>query len=470
MKRTNHTIEREIARAVEEITPDALPQILLRLSRQKGENNDMTYAAEQIAAPLPFTREKEQKKAAARPWRRWYAAAAAMLVLVLGAGVGYGYYTPQASIGFDVNPSIEITVNRADKVLRANPLNEDAKIVLGDMDLKNVDLDVAVNALIGSIIKNGYISELKNSILISVDSSDAKKEKELQERVASEVNALLGAYSVEGAVLSQAVSKDESVQALADEYDISPGKASLVSQLVSQDDTLQVADVAALNINDINLLIDSKQPTLTGVTTSGQASAGAYIGEAKAKEIALAHAGVAEADTTYLRVEMDYDDGRMEYEVDFYADGMEYEYEIDATTGKIRDYERERKRAPQSGGAGNAGETGAADNATGGANGSGSRDSGTGGTGGSDTSNESGSGAGSADAGKQSYIGSSKAKSIALGHAGVSASSVRDLDVDLDRENGRMVYEVEFEHNGLEYDYEIDAYTGEILWWKSERD
>lgn len=61
------------------------------------------------------------------------------------------------------------------------------------------------------------------------------------------------------------------------------------------------------------------------------------IGEAKAKAIALKNAGVSEGETTRLRVERDYDDGRVEYNVEFRVGNKEYEYEIDAKTGKILD-------------------------------------------------------------------------------------------------------------------------------------
>ena len=70
------------------------------------------------------------------------------------------------------------------------------------------------------------------------------------------------------------------------------------------------------------------------------------IGKEKAKEIALQHAGVAETETTRLRVERDYDDGRLEYQIEFRVGNKEYEYEVDAKTGNIheRDFDVENDR------------------------------------------------------------------------------------------------------------------------------
>ena len=62
---------------------------------------------------------------------------------------------------------------------------------------------------------------------------------------------------------------------------------------------------------------------------------------AEAKAIALAKAGVAEADAIRLRAELDIDDGRKEWEIEFYVGRWEYDFEIDAETGVILDWEKE---------------------------------------------------------------------------------------------------------------------------------
>ncbi|MCD8232743.1 MAG: fibronectin type III domain-containing protein [Clostridiales bacterium] len=68
------------------------------------------------------------------------------------------------------------------------------------------------------------------------------------------------------------------------------------------------------------------------------------------------------------------------------------------------------------------------------------------------------------------YIGTAKAKSIALTDAGVTESQVRDLEVEKDKENGVVVYEVSFDYNGYEYDYTINATSGKIIEKEVERD
>lgn len=67
-------------------------------------------------------------------------------------------------------------------------------------------------------------------------------------------------------------------------------------------------------------------------------------------------------------------------------------------------------------------------------------------------------------------ISTEKAQSIAFSKAGVSADSVRKLKINLDEDNGKMLYEIEFKAGNMEYESEIDAKTGKILSWESDRD
>ena len=66
------------------------------------------------------------------------------------------------------------------------------------------------------------------------------------------------------------------------------------------------------------------------------------------------------------------------------------------------------------------------------------------------------------------YISRDKAKSIALNDAGLKESKVKQLEVELDKEDNK--YEVDFEYNGKEYSYEINATTGKIIDKEVERD
>ena len=104
-----------------------------------------------------------------------------------------GNVIPMASvISLDVNPSVELDVNRQEKVVSAVPLNADANEILDGMDLKGADLNVAVNAIMGSLLKHGYVDELANSILISVEDDDAARGAALEQKLTTEIGQVLG--------------------------------------------------------------------------------------------------------------------------------------------------------------------------------------------------------------------------------------------------------------------------------------
>ena len=87
--------------------------------------------------------------------------------------------------------------------------------------------------------------------------------------------------------------------------------------------------------------VQEQVPTQDQAASQGQASsaadgaAGGFVGEDKAAEIALKDAGVSSSEAEYLTAYLDRDDGRDEYEVEFYVGRVEYSYDIDAKTGSI---------------------------------------------------------------------------------------------------------------------------------------
>ncbi|HIW74498.1 MAG TPA: PepSY domain-containing protein [Firmicutes bacterium] len=433
-KEENREIERRLAEEVRAAAPDVMEEVLAG-SRAAGP------ADEEVTAKITAIPRRR------RPWKA-LAAAAAAVALVAG-GTAFAYHRisngVDSIVQLDVNPSIEMKVSRSEKVLSAQALNDDAEAILGDMDLEGASLDVAMNALIGSMLRNGYIDELANSILITVENKDAAKGEALQERLTTEVEQLLQAGQVNGAVLGQTTSADEELSQLARQYGISVGKAALVRQLVAADSLLDFASLAKLPINDLNLLAFSRQIALDGVSSTGQASSGAYIGESRAKEIAFQRAGATDATAANLEIELDCDDGVMLYEVEFVVGNYKYEYDVDATTGDIRKEERDARPSQPSSGDSSGGTTATTP---------------TGGTGGSGTQTTGGSGRLTVD----------QALNAALAHAGVSAQSAYDKSVEFDYDHGVAVYEVEFRSGTVEYEYEIDAATGEVRAWKSEED
>ena len=141
-------------------------------------------------------------------------------------------------------------------------------------------------------------------------------------------------------------------------------------------------------------------------------------------DIAIKDAGLKKEDVRDLDAELYYDNGDAHYDVDFEKDDQDYDYEIHAETGKILKKDVPAKAAAAS----------------------------------------------ASTAEKPTQISRNDAKNIALKHAGFTASQVTDLEVELDRDDGVQHYDVSFDANGYDYDYEINAASGKILRSEKERD
>lgn len=465
---TNDQMERRLSAALDKTAPDDVDGVLSRCTERKG-------------TVVPMKKKNNRMK-------KWMQAVAACLaVLLLGGG---GLLVQQAHavtsvVSLDVNPSIELRVNSREKVVSCQALNQEAQAVLEDMDggrdLKGVKADVAVNAIVGSLVRCGYLDSLSSAILISVEDKDQARAQRLQQELTGAVGGALAAGDSQAAVLSQTVQQDKELEKQAKANNISTGKAALIRQAMALNGSLTFEGLAKLSVEELRDLIEAGAPGMPIGMTAALEAAARYAGlttaditdadvdpeldenpahyevefqvlgkgeleykvEAYTGQVLSGPANVQPSTpvnpsgdigmeaaksaalkhaglstAVFTKAERDYDDGRWEYELEFHTDSAAYEVTVDAATGRVLDYEKENLR---------------------------------GGTGSTD-------------------IGAQAAKAAALKHAGLSESQVRELQVEWDSEHGRAVYEVEFKSGGMEYDYVIDAATGAVLDHETERD
>ena len=401
---TNEKMEQRLASAVEKTAPNDVNGVLSRCDERKG-------------TVIPMTTKKTAKK-------RWTTLAAACLALVLLGGGGIFYQQAHAVasvVSLDVNPSIELKVSKSEKVLVCTPLNEDAKAILADMgdgaDLKGAKLDVAVNAIVGSLVRNGYLNSISSAIMISVEDNDTARAEKLQRELTSTVDGVLQTSEAKASVLTQTLTQDAGLTQQARENSISIGKAALVNRVLALNPALKFDALAKLSVEELKDLAEAGAPAMP-------------IGTDKAMDIAAAAFGKAStAKMAYSAVDPELDESPAHYEVEIKSQtGEEFEYKVDAYTGAILESKREAADGTEV------------------------------------PVVQPSKPAASGD------IGYAKAKSVALNHAGVSENKAYDMEIELDDEDGTLVYEVEFKFGGMEYSYEINAATGAILKHEAELD
>ena len=406
---TNEKMEQRLASALEKTAPDDMSGVLSRCEARKGTVISMTT-----------------KKTANRKWTTLMAACLA-LMLLCGGGVFYQQAHAVASVvSLDVNPSIELKVNRSEKVLVCTPLNEDAKTILSDMgngaDLKGAKLDVAVNAIVGSLVRNGYLNSISSAIMISVEDKDTARAEKLQRELTSTVDGVLQTSESRASVLTQTLTQDAGREQQARENNISTGKAALVNRVLALNATLKFDALAKLSVEELKDLAEAGAPAMP-------------IGMDAARTAAEEYAGTTAVDSVTAEVDSELDEFPAHYEVELHTAWGEFEYLVDAYTGKVISGQKDLLT------------TASTPNET---------------TKPSDQKPD--------PSGTAQDIGYAKAKSIALNHAGVSENEAYDMDIELDDEDGILVYEVEFKSGGMEYSYEINAATGVILKHESELD
>jgi hypothetical protein len=116
--------------------------------------------------------------------------------------------------------------------------------------------------------------------------------------------------------------------------------AQAMNSTVSWDAATSTVTINTAGYSGVTAPSNPTTPTQSSPPATNAAQNGT-ITDAQAKQIALNHAGVTEADTSWLRAKLDWDDGRQHYDVDFVVGTREYEYEINATTGKVNSYSNE---------------------------------------------------------------------------------------------------------------------------------
>ena len=422
--------------------------------------------------------------------KRFVGVAAAACVLFAVGVVGVPYYgnnyVPDSHVDIDVNPGVEIVTNKKNKVLEVQSTNQDGAAVIDGMNLKNTELKVAVNALIGSMVQKGYIQNDNTGILVTVRNDNEDKANKVKAEVLNDINTALSTNSVQATVINQTVKTTVDAKKFAAENNISIGKAVFVLNLAAKDTSLDAKELAKMKVSEIASLVVQKgidirdivdydsddsiweniadaiedidedarekgiatsaavenstaaattpqpaptQPAATVVpaTTAAQSNNTAGdIGIEKANEIAISHAGLSSGSVSFVKAKIDTEDGVKVYDIEFYSGNVEYDYEINAATGAIVSFDQdiENYEIPTQ----PAAPTQAA----------------------------------------SSVISVDKAKQIALSHAGVSGASFKKVKLDTD--DGVRVYEIEFKVGNVEYDYDIDASSGAIISSSSEID
>ncbi len=337
------------------------------------------------------------------------AAACVALVLIVG-GIFYyrGNLMVDSLVDLDVNPGIELLTNQKNRVLEAYATNGDGDKVLSGMDLQNVDLQVALNAIVGSMVQQGYMTKDTKGVLVTVQNKDQKKADNLRKLVVKEMEIALSTEDMNAAIFHQVISsQNNNASAFARKNNISLGKAVFVLNLANKARSLDAKELAKMKISEIAKLVADKNIDIRDIIEYDS-------DDSLWENIADAIEDINEGDDDYIVATTQQESTQA---VQVQPTETQASVQTQAKSQAQTQPQTHAQTKPQT-----KVQTNAQPQTSG-------------------------------------RISADKAKAIAFGHAGVSAGQVRELSVEYDDDG---VYEIDFKVGNTEYDYEIGATDGSI--------
>lgn len=381
----NDNINKHIKNAIDSAPIDLLDKIKAE-PVEKMKEHDYITRQEEI----------ERKPKFIRPVLAFASMAAAFLIAY------FGWYMPNmmpdSIVYLDVNPSMEMSMNRKEKVIELEGLNEEAKELVEDIDYKGKDINIVLNELLDRMLKEGYIDKDHHAMLVSVLNEDVEKGNIQVDKLNETISQFFSHEEIRPIVLRQSVVTTKTIEDYANKYNISIGKMTFIKNLIILNPDFELEELVNLSIEeliklsrdiglDLSKIVDIDDDLLEDDLDDLDDVEDRYdhngyedddndddndeidddgdndddwdddyddddddydydddkeepvrekniISADKAKSIAL---GLANGKITDF--DLDEDDGRLKYEIEIEAKGVEHEIEIDAYTGKVLKHE-----------------------------------------------------------------------------------------------------------------------------------
>lgn len=395
---------------------------------------------------------RQEKGRTPRPRLRPLTLGASVIMLLIIAISGWYQFTmsPEARIYFDVNPGVEIVMNRREKVIDLIGINRQGEALAEAIDYRGEALETVQNRILEEMVTKNILEGTRQIMLVSALHDDSEKSRQLAREFDQGIHQFFESQEMDLIVLRQSLVHSSTLEEFSKTYNMSIGKMTFIRNLMVLNPDLQLEELVDLSLEellmismetglDLNRIIETdddyeefelpevpkEEPPVREPEEEPQPEPGpeaapdpmpepaptpdpepqARLSVAEVRRIALGETGGG------VIMELEYDEDDREYEIVIFHNGYEYELEIDAFTGRIKDMDVDEL----------------------------------------DDDEE--------EISRGDFIGVERAKEIALARIGGGHIE----EIELDEDDGRWIYEIEAIYNGEEYDLEIDARTGSIV-------
>ena len=242
-------IEESIKRSIALNTPDLFQQIASAPVQKLPEEDYIVKS------------HTKEKRSISKLHALYTACTSIAILFAICFGLTHSYYSVDSIVAIDVNPSVEISLNKSYKVLSVRANNEDGEKLIQNKDFKKKDFDDVVTELTVSLSSEGYIDKDKNSILVSVSNSNEVKAEEVKSRVVTDIKTTLNKQEIEPVIYNQSISDSHTkeLEDLAKKHHISFGKMQLINSLMEEDPSLTIEELASLPIQEIPKYVEKRQ-------------------------------------------------------------------------------------------------------------------------------------------------------------------------------------------------------------------
>ena len=256
---------------------------------------------------------------------------AACLALVLCTGIATHAIRSNATAGtftMDVNPSVEYTIAKSGSVKNVRSLNSDAENALSDVALGKQSVETALTRTVAAYEACGYMENGEATVLISFDSRlDANAE--LKASLSAEIQQTLEQTDAVGTlVFHSELTENAEAAKIAEEFHVSLGRADWILTAANKTG-LPTDEVARMSLDEL-----LKFQEVSGIAS---VSVSKFISLEEAKKIALRDAKLDELTQkiVFTREELNRNQGKPCYLLEFYTGTNQYFYQIDAKSGSI---------------------------------------------------------------------------------------------------------------------------------------
>lgn len=192
-------------------------------------------------------------------YKKMSAIAASFLIFaMLSTGV-YAYYTPYSYVSLDINPSLEFSVNRFEKVIGVHAFNEDAeKVLSASEDIKYKDIDTALEQILDTASDQGFLKKDElNSIMFVVSSGNKKEEKAVSNKISSTSTEVLSQLGSNYEVILETTKMNTYKE--AKKQNISPGRVILANQFKEVKPDINEEDIKHMPLQQAIKQIEKKE-------------------------------------------------------------------------------------------------------------------------------------------------------------------------------------------------------------------